>query len=313
MLDVNTLVADMESLLRRVIGEHIDLRTVAEARESRVRADRGQIEQVIVNLAVNARDAMPHGGVITIRTADAALDEESSRVQAGLPPGEYVVIAVTDTGEGMDKETQQRIFEPFFTTKEAGKGTGLGLATVYGIVKQSGGGIAVDSVPGRGASFRIYLPTVREAVETPRPLPEPVEPTKEAETVLVVEDEEIVRKLVCAVLEKQGYHVLCAERGSQALAMCGTHHGPIHLLITDVIMPEQSGPELARRILAQRPEAHVLFISGYSDVEIHTALETELDLLPKPFTPRELAQRVHEILGHEAALHPISYARINED
>lgn len=298
VIDVNTLVRDMETLLRRVIGEHIDLRTIADAPEARVRADRGQLEQVIVNLAVNARDAMPQGGLITIRTATAALDEESSRVQAGLPAGEYVIIAVTDTGIGMDKETQQHIFEPFFTTKEVGKGTGLGLATVYGIVKQSGGGISVESAPERGTSFRIYLPRETAPVDAPKPLPEAVAPTQEAETVLVVEDEEIVRKLVCAVLEKQGYHVLCAERGSEALAMCADHHGPIRLLITDVIMPEQSGPELARRILAQRPEAHVLFISGYSDVEIHTALDTELDLLPKPFTPRQLAQRVQEILRH---------------
>lgn len=300
VIDLNSLVLNMESLLRRVIGEHIDLRTIEDAHDARVKADPSQIEQIILNLAVNARDAMPSGGVLTIRTATVFLDEESSRVQAGLPKGDYVVLAVTDTGEGMDKETQRRIFEPFFTTKGPGKGTGLGLATVYGVVKQSGGGISLESAPGRGTSFRIYLPLERAALYQPKMPTVHVEPTKHAETLLVVEDEEIVRKLVCDVLKKQGYAVLCAERGSEALRMCDEHRGPIHLLITDVIMPEQSGPEVARRIIARRPETHVLYISGYSDVEIGTALNTDLEILPKPFTPAQLAQRVQEVLRQEA-------------
>jgi len=305
VIDLNAVVREMETLLLRVIGEHIDLRTITDATDARVRADRGQLEQVIMNLAVNARDAMPNGGVLTIRTANVFLDEESTRVHAGMKPGEYVLIAVTDTGEGMDKETQQRIFEPFFTTKAPGKGTGLGLATVYGIIRQSGGGISVESAPQRGTSFRIYLPLERAPLDAPKTHHGgPIEQAIEAETVLVVEDEEIVRKLLCSVLEHQGYKVLCAERGSEAFDLCEGHRGPIHLLITDVIMPEQSGPELARRVIAQRPEIAVLYISGYSDVELGAALETEIEILPKPFTPQQLARRVREILGHEKSSTP---------
>lgn len=302
VIDLNALVRDTEKLLRRVIGEHLELRTVLEPAECRVRADPSQLEQVLLNLAVNARDAMPQGGALTIRTAIAFLDETSSRVKAGIAKGEYVVIAVTDTGEGMDKETQQRIFEPFFTTKGPGKGTGLGLATVYGIVKQSEGGISVDSSPGRGASFRIYLPLAEAPLDPPRPAAAEVEPTQKAETVLVVEDEEIVRKLVCDLLTRQGYQVLCAGRGSEALRMSAEHFGPIHLIVTDVVMPEINGFELGRRFADLRPEARILYVSGYSDAEFSMQLEGEIEILQKPFTPQELARRVRGMLARPATL-----------
>ena len=216
-----------------------------------------------------------------------------------MSPGDYVVIAVTDTGKGMDKATQQRIFEPFFTTKGPGKGTGLGLATVYGIVKQSGGSISVESAVNRGTSFRVYLPLERAPLDPPRAHPGPVEPTTENETVLVVEDEEIVRKLVCDVLSKQGYQILCASRGSEALRMAAEHVGPVHLMITDVVMPEMSGYELARRLAESRPETQVLYVSGYADVQMDGAVETEIEILQKPFTPQILNARVREILSSQ--------------
>lgn len=301
VIDLNALIASVEKLLRRLIGEHIDLRTIADAFDARVKADPGQIEQVLLNLAVNSRDAMPTGGVITIRTANVTLDEKSSRVQAGLPTGEYVVIAVTDTGQGMDKGTRERIFEPFFTTKAPGHGTGLGLATVYGIVKQSGGGISVESAPGRGTSFRIYLPLERSPVEAAKTHAPSVDTSLHSETILVVEDEEIVRRLVCDVLQKSGYRVICAERGSEAVKACAEHEGPIQLLITDVIMPEQSGQEVARQVCAMRHEARVLYISGYSDTEITLSIDSDIEFLAKPFTPQALNTRVREILDKEPA------------
>ncbi len=297
VLEVSALVTNMEKLLRRLIGEHIELRTIIDAKDARIKADPGQLEQVLLNLGVNARDAMPQGGVLTIRTALADLGDDSSRVQAGLSKGEYVLIAVSDTGEGMSKETQQHIFEPFFTTKNPGKGTGLGLATVYGIVKQSGGGISVESAVGHGTSFRIYLPREHAPVDPPRAAVDSVAPTKKCETLLVVEDEEIVRKLVCDVLEKYGYRVLCAERGSEALRMAAETAGPIHLLITDVVMPEMSGPELARRLTLVRPETRVLYVSGYSEEELHAPKEFEIEVLQKPFAPHVLAQRVRDLLA----------------
>jgi signal transduction histidine kinase len=300
VIDVNALITEMEKLLRRVIGEHIDVRTILDAQHSRVKADPSQLEQVLINLGVNARDAMPGGGVLTVRTTEVLLNEESSRVQAGLQSGKYVLIAVTDTGDGMDRETQERIFEPFFTTKGPGKGTGLGLATVYGIIKQSGGGIAVESAPGRGASFRIYLPLEDAPLDPPRAHAPPVEPSTKKETILVVEDEEIVRKLICDVLKRHGYNVLCAERGSEALRMAEEHPGPIHLLLTDVVMPEMNGYELARRIEILRPEARIVYVSGYSNVESST--EGEAERLQKPFTPQELAGRVREMLSRSPDL-----------
>lgn len=302
VIDLNALVADFEKILRRVIGEHIDLRTQANADRGRVRADPNQIEQVILNLGVNARDAMmPTGGRLTIRTANVQFDDVAARRTApDLAPGPYVLLEVSDTGRGMDEEVKSRIFEPFFTTKGPGKGTGLGLATVYGVVKQSGGTILVESAPDAGCTFRIYLPHDQGELEDARPKTvAPIEMrTRRAETVLVVEDEEIVRELVCAVLKDGGYDVLCASNGMEALHMSEAHDGTIKLMITDVVMPQLGGLELARRLAVLRPATKVLYVSGYSenDMSEQGILSSELEFLEKPFTPQALTRRVRELL-----------------
>lgn len=304
VLDLNALVTDFEKILRRVIGEHIDLRTRPQADCGRVKADPNQLEQVILNLGVNARDAMPKGGRLTICTENVHLDAEGARRQAiDLPPGEYVLLAVSDTGSGMDEEVKSRIFEPFFTTKGPGKGTGLGLATVYGVVKQSGGAVAVESAPGEGCTFRVYLPLEAGEVDDVRPkaAPEVAPAPVPADTVLVVEDEEIVRELVCQVLSGQGYRVLCAGNGVDALELSRKHQGPIRLLITDVVMPQIGGLELSRMLTAQRPDTQVLFVSGYSedDISEHGILDPDLEFLEKPFTPQALTRKVSELLTRD--------------
>ena len=254
VIDLNALVVEMERLLRRVIGERFDLQSHPEAKNARVKADPSQIEQVVLNLGVNARDAMPKGGELIIRTANVRLDETTApQISASLLPGDYVMLSVTDTGAGMDEETKAHIFEPFFTTKGPGKGTGLGLATVYGIVRQTGGGIAVETQPGKGSTFRIYLPMVTAPLDYTKTPSAPVEKSDNFETVLVVEDEEIVRELVCDVLEEQGYNVICAADGLEALEMAGNFDGTIHLLVTDVIMPHMNGHELAGKLSRIRP------------------------------------------------------------
>ena len=299
VIDLNQLVVDMERLLRRVIGERFDLQTVPEAELGTVLADPTQIEQVILNLGVNARDAMPRGGKLIIRTSNVHLDKwKAPQISVSLAEGDYVELSVTDTGEGMDEETKSRIFEPFFTTKGPGKGTGLGLATVYGIVRQTGGGISVESEVGVGSTFRIYLPLERSPVEQTRVLQTPVEKTTNFETVLVAEDEEIVRELVCDVLAEQGYNVLCAVDGIEALQKAKDFDGHIDLLITDVIMPHMNGQELADQLSSERPDVKVLFVSGYSDNDIgdHGVLDARVDLLQKPFTPQTLARRVRDVM-----------------
>jgi CheY-like chemotaxis protein len=265
-----------------------------------VRADAGQIEQVIMNLAVNARDAMPSGGKLTIETSNVSLDEEYARVHAPLKPGNYVMLAISDTGAGMDSETQSHIFEPFFTTKGP-KGTGLGLSTVYGIVKQSGGYIWVYSDPGKGTTFKIYLPRVAEAVESPEHVATvaesgPIEPG--TETILVVEDEANLRYLARQFLEKQGYRVLEAADGAVAMQIAVAHEGVIHLLLTDVIMPGMNGRELAQRISEIRPQTKILYMSGYTENVIghNGMLDAGIRLLQKPFTLRDLKGRVREAL-----------------
>ena len=299
VIDLNTLVEDVQALLHRVIGEHFQVRTEPNAPDGRVRADPSQLQQVILNLGVNARDAMPHGGTLTIRTDRARLDAKNAkRISRSLRAGDYVVLTVKDTGTGMDDETKARIFEPFFTTKGPGKGTGLGLATVYGIVKQSGGGIVVDTEVGHGTTFYIYLPHERRPVERFKTIA--VEPPvgTNCETVLVVEDDEIVRELVCEVLEENGYTVLCAEDGPAAIAIANTDNNIIDLLVTDVVMPQMNGPELASRLSLSRPELRVLYVSGYSvdDIGDHGVLKEDVQLLQKPFSPQTLLQRVREVL-----------------
>ncbi len=298
VLDLGALLAEMEKLLRRLIGEDIEMATLRPEGLGPVRADPGQIEQIIMNLVVNARDALPQGGKLTLETANVDLDEAYARKHPGARPGRYVMLAVSDNGMGMDVETQTHIFEPFFTTKEQGKGTGLGLATVYGIVKQNDGYIEVESAPGRGATFRIYLPWVDAPAETARPQEAAVSPHG-SETVLVVEDEAIVRTLIHDVLEGYGYTVLMAGDVDQAEEACRRHGGPIHLLMTDVILPKANGREVARRVTALRPGLKVLYMSGYTDSAIvqHGVLESGVAFLPKPFALSALATKVREALG----------------
>jgi PAS domain S-box-containing protein len=298
VLDLNTLLMDLDKLLHRVIGEDIELVAVLAEDLGRVKVDPGQIEQVILNMAVNAKDAMPNGGKLTIETANTELDEAYARSHLAVAPGRYVMLSVSDTGVGMSPEVKERIFEPFYTTKEKGKGTGLGLSTVYGIVKQSGGNIWVYSELGQGTTFKIYLPREEEPLEEIREKVVNGELPLGSETVLVAEDEEEVRKLAVRILEKQGYKVLEASQGEEALFISKKHEEPIHLLVTDVVMPGMSGRDLSERLTSLRPEIKILYMSGHSDSAIihHGVLERGVNLLQKPFTPEALARKVREVL-----------------
>jgi PAS domain S-box-containing protein len=299
ILDLNGIVTEMHNMLLRVIGEDVELIRSCAPDLAEVKADRGQIEQVLMNLVVNARDAMPKGGKLTIETANVELDESYARDHAGVRPGPYVMLAVSDTGVGMDADTLSHMFEPFFTTKEKGKGTGLGLATVYGIVKQSGGYVWVYSEPGHGTTFKVYLPRVEEKQETPRrAAPVVAEDVSGSQTILLVEDEEAVRRLVRMVLEGKGYTVLEASGWQAALEIAGQHRKPIHLVITDVVMPGVGGPELASRLEAGRPGIRVLFMSGYTDGAVvnHGLLSSATAFLQKPFTPAVLLRKVREVI-----------------
>ena len=297
VVDLNSIVADMDKMLQRLIGEDIDLVSLLEPSLCWIKADPGQIEQVLLNLAVNARDAMPRGGKLTIETRHAILDEAYVKSHLAAKPGRWLMLAVSDTGIGMDSETQKRIFEPFFTTKEIGKGTGLGLATVYGIVKQSGGNIWVYSEPDKGTTFKIYLPIAEEFANMESK-------TCQSEialgqgTILLVEDDELVRDLAADILEPSGYRVLPAANGVEALRICAEHVGKIELMITDVVMPQMGGRELAERVALMRPDTLVLYISGYTDDAVvrHGVLDEEMSFLQKPFTPDSLARKVGDLL-----------------
>jgi len=299
ILKLNTLVTNIDKMLRRLIGENIDLATLLDQDLGQVKADPGQIEQVILNLAVNARDAIGSNGKITIETANAELDEEYAHSHVDVTPGRYVMLSVSDTGCGMSQEIRERIFEPFFTTKEKDKGTGLGLSTVYGIVKQSGGSIWVYSEPEKGTTFKIYLPRIEEEDDSIGVKEAFSKSAQGSETILVVEDEEIVRKVACTILQRSGYHILQAANGEEALRLAPGQNGkPIHLMVTDVVMPGMSGPELAKHFASLYPGIRVLFMSGYTNNAIihHEILKHGMPYLQKPFTSEALAWKVREVL-----------------
>jgi len=301
VLDLNDVVADTQNMLGRLLGEDIALVTRLDPALGAVKADPGQLEQVIMNLAVNARDAMPGGGKLTIETANAELDDTYVREHFPARPGSYVMLAVSDTGTGMSDEVQSHLFEPFFTTKEKGKGTGLGLATVYGIVKQSGGYIWVYTEPGHGTTFKIYLPRVAGAPAQRASGPKASPVGAGTETVLLAEDEAAVRAVARHALERQGYTVLEASSGEAALDLAERHSGRIHLLLTDVIMPGMNGRALALRLSELRPDLRVVYMSGYTEEAItrHGVLEPGLTYVQKPFTPEGLARKVREVLDRE--------------
>jgi two-component system cell cycle sensor histidine kinase/response regulator CckA len=298
VIGVNALVDNMDKMLRPILGENVELHASPAADLRAVRADPNQLEQVILNLAINARDAMPNGGRLTIETANVELDEHYAARHVTVVPGRYVMLAVSDTGTGMDEATQARIFEPFFTTKGPGRGTGLGLATVYGIVKQSGGSIWVYSELGKGTTFKIYLPAVDAPVEDASEAAAPTHDLAGTETVLVVEDDEQLRHLAHRTLAARGYTVLDADRGATALEIARRHRGPIHLLLTDVTLPDIDGRALAVTLRSERQEVRLLYMSGYADQAIvnHGVLDADTAYLPKPFTTEAIARRVREVL-----------------
>jgi PAS domain S-box-containing protein len=295
-IDLNSTIAETDKMLRRLIGEDIQLITMLDPDLSPIRADPGQIEQVILNLAVNGRDAMPHGGVLTIETRNVTLDEDDARSWL-IQPGPYVLLSVRDTGTGMDAGTQSHMFEPFFTTKEQGKGTGLGLSTVYGIVKQSGGHILVRSEQGKGTVFRLYLPSAHEEAGRTEKAASPAPSPQPGQTILLVEDEEWVRSMMNRALSASGYSILQAGDGSEALELADHFGGRIHLLLTDLVMPRMGGVELARILATKDPHLKILYLSGYSDQAItQDSLDAGRSFLQKPFTPDALVKAVRELL-----------------
>jgi PAS domain S-box-containing protein len=304
VLDLNGVIQDLGKMLPRLLGEDVELFISAAPQLGRVKADLSQVEQIILNLAVNARDAMPDGGRLTIETSNVFLDEGYRVRHPSFQPGEYVQLAVTDTGTGMDDETMAHMFEPFFTTKDPGKGTGLGLATVYGVVKQSGGWIWVYSEPGKGACFKILLPRV-DAPSTPSgDLARDASRPRGSETILLVEDQEAVRELARDFLKSCGYHVMDAGLGSEAISIASQYPGVIHLLVTDMIMPKMNGRELAAKLTAVRPEMRVLFMSGYAEYAAvqHDVIERGAPSLQKPFSMDALARKVREVLETQSVV-----------
>jgi signal transduction histidine kinase/ActR/RegA family two-component response regulator len=304
IVDLNQIVVDMNSMLQRLIGEDIDLMMGLAADLGKVKADPNQIEQILLNLSINARDAMPKGGRLTIETSNVNLSEEYSRDHVSVRPGQYVMLAVSDNGCGMDANTQAHIFEPFFTTKEVGKGTGLGLATVYGIVKQSEGTIWLYSEVGRGTAFKIYLPCAEALTKAVDVEADDLESLLGTETVLLVEDEDVVREMATEILRDSGYHVLEAKHGPEAIMLERQYSGEIHLMLTDVVMPQMSGRELAEQLTPLRRDMKVLYMSGYTDDAIvhHGVLEEGTAFIGKPFTPNALARKVREVLDVAVAV-----------
>jgi signal transduction histidine kinase len=298
VVSLNAIVDGVHEMLTRLLGEHVSFELALAPDVSAVRADPGRIEQALLNLAINARDAMPDGGVLSVATANVTVDEAYARQHVGAAPGTYVRLTVSDTGTGMDPETRERVFEPFFTTKEVGKGTGLGLSTVYGIVKQSGGHIWVYSEAGLGTTFKIYLPAVDAPIDV-APVRQPLPLPAGSETILLVEDEDGVRELIDELLTARGYHVLAASRGVEALQIAEFVEEDIHLLVTDVVMPQMSGREVVTRLAPGRPNMRVLYLSGYTDDLIlqHGALEPGAAFLQKPFGAADLARKVREVLS----------------
>jgi two-component system cell cycle sensor histidine kinase/response regulator CckA len=299
VLDPGEVITELAPLIRRIVGENVEFRTILMSEPSRVRVDPTQLEQVLVNLIANARDAMPSGGQLTVEVADVELDDLYAATHPEVVPGPHVMIAISDTGAGMSQEVREHVFEPFFTTKEASGGTGLGLATVYGIVKQSGGSINVYSEPGHGSVFKVYLPRVFEPADE-RPAGIAAAAGLEGtETILLAEDDEAVRGVTVRALSRAGFQVLAAEDGRTAIELARRHSGPIHLLITDVVMRGMSGRQLAEAMGKVRPGTPTLFVSGYAENTIvhHGVLDAEVSFLPKPFTPTALVRKVREVLG----------------
>ncbi len=297
VLELNKLVASLSTMLQRLIGEDIELRLILPADLGRVSADPGQLEQVLMNLTVNARDAMPKGGILTIEAANVHLDDLYASRHIAVKTGPYVLLAVSDNGAGMDPATRARLFEPFFTTKVTGHGTGLGLSTVFGIVKQSGGTLDVYSELGSGTTVKVYLPRIDQPVPAEKMSRRKL-PVRGSETILLAEDDEMVRSLVRETLEREGYRVVAAADPVEAQKLAEAHRGPIHLLITDVVMPKVSGRELANSLQERRPELKVLYMSGYTDNAILNSgiLRKEVAFLQKPFTPAALAEKVRDVL-----------------
>ena len=298
VLNLNAVIVDIDKMLRRLIAENVQIVTRPAATLGCVKADLGQIEQVVLNLVINARDAMPGGGIITVETGNVELDAACASQHGGVQPGSYVMLAVSDTGIGMDEATKSHIFEPFFTTKEMGKGSGLGLATVYGVVQQSGGHVWVYSEPGRGSTFKVYLPRVEDEEGRAARSADEKPTIRGNETILVAEDDRQVRDLTVAILKACGYAVLDVESARDAVQLCQQHGGEIHLFLTDVVMREMSGPDLARRVQDIRPKMKVLFMSGYTDSAIvhQGMLDPGIEFLAKPFTPSALAGKVRQVL-----------------
>lgn len=296
VLNLNTVILDVEKMLSRVIGEDIELTTSLDAKLGFIKADRGQIEQVLMNLVVNARDAMPNGGQLSITTANTIVDDLFARYHPPQQPGEYVLLSVRDSGIGMNAETQAHIFEPFFTTKETGRGTGLGLSTVYGVIRQSEGYVWVQSEPGHGTIFEIYLPLVEEAVSQEKCNVSDHSPLGGTETILLVEDEEALRELTRDVLIRSGYKVLDSSSPEKAIETATRYSGPIHLLLTDVVMPGMNGPVLAQKLTSVRPDMRVVYMSGYTGFRQGQGPESHTSLLPKPFNRETLLRKLHDVL-----------------